>query len=83
MEKVQLPELELFDIDAKVDTGAYTSTLHCHNIIEDEKNGILNFYLLDPKHPSYSKKQITFKLNSLKLYHLKAEGINEVSKAIE
>ncbi len=29
------------------------------------------------------KKEITFKLNSLKLYHLKAEGINEVSKAIE
>lgn len=29
------------------------------------------------------KKEINFKLNSLKLYHLKAEGINEVSKAIE
>lgn len=29
------------------------------------------------------KKEIIFKLNSLKLYHLKAEGINEVSKAIE
>lgn len=29
------------------------------------------------------KKEINFKLNSLKLYSLKAEGINEVSKAIE
>ncbi len=29
------------------------------------------------------KKELNFKLNSLKLYHLKAEGINEVSKAIE
>ena len=29
------------------------------------------------------KKEINFKLNTLKLYHLKAEGINEVSKAIE
>lgn len=29
------------------------------------------------------KKEVKFKLNSLKLYHLKAEGINEVSKAIE
>jgi hypothetical protein len=29
------------------------------------------------------KKEINFKLNNFKLYHLKAEGINEVSKAIE
>lgn len=29
------------------------------------------------------KKEINFKLNSLKLYRLHAEGINEVSKAIE
>lgn len=29
------------------------------------------------------KKEINFKLNNLKLYQLKAEGINEVSKAIE
>lgn len=29
------------------------------------------------------KKPINFKLNNFKLYHLKAEGINEVSKAIE
>jgi hypothetical protein len=29
------------------------------------------------------KKEVNFKLNNFKLYHLKAEGINEVSKAIE
>jgi len=29
------------------------------------------------------KKEVNFKLNSLKLYQLKADGINEVSKAVE
>lgn len=40
-EKVDFPELGLLGIIAKVDTGAYTSVLHCHDI--KEKNGVLYF----------------------------------------
>lgn len=31
-EYVSFPELSLYSIEAKIDTGAYTSSLHCENI---------------------------------------------------
>lgn len=61
-EKINLPELKLENLDAKVDTGAYTSSLHCHNINIITKNKIsyLKFHLLDPKHPEYEKRAAKF-----------------------
>lgn len=62
-DKLDLPELHLYDIDAKIDTGAYTSTIHCHQIEEVETNGetLLHFILLDPTHPSYNNKSFFVK----------------------
>lgn len=57
-EIVDFPELHLFGIEAKVDTGAYTTALHCHDIREE--NGILYFKLLDPTHPDYSEREQSF-----------------------
>jgi len=37
---IDLPELGLFDIRAKVDTGAFTSALHCSRIKVTEKEGV-------------------------------------------
>lgn len=34
-EYVDFPELNLFGIEAKIDTGAYTSALHCEKIYEE------------------------------------------------
>ncbi len=53
-EVINFPDLGLYDISAKIDTGAYTSALHCHDIFE--KDGVLHFKLLDPTHPEYNEQ---------------------------
>lgn len=59
IEKIDLPDLSLFNLDAKIDTGAYTSSLHCHHIELYSKEGKewVNFYVLDPDHPEYEEKR--------------------------
>jgi hypothetical protein len=54
-DKVDFPEFDLFDVDVKVDTGAYTSAIHCHHIEAVRKDGhkTIFFRLLDPSHPQY------------------------------
>jgi len=59
-EKVSFPELELFDISAKIDSGAYTSSIHCHDIWENSDENILSFKLLDPSHEDYNEKELKF-----------------------
>ncbi|MEM7110400.1 MAG: RimK/LysX family protein [Bacteroidota bacterium] len=62
-DKIDFPELGLSNIDAKIDTGAYGSALHCHHIEVLKKGGseVLTFKLLDPSHPEYDNKVFTFK----------------------
>ena len=38
-DKIDLPEWGIFDIDAKIDSGAYTSSIHCENIHAYYQNG--------------------------------------------
>jgi hypothetical protein len=57
-EKIDFPELGLYHITSKVDTGAYTSALHCHDIREE--NGVLHFKLLDSSHPEYNEHDLKF-----------------------
>ena len=51
-------EFELEDIKLKVDTGAYTSSIHTHDVKVVESNGeeYLEFKLLDPSHPLYQDR---------------------------
>jgi hypothetical protein len=60
-DRVDFPHLRLYDIDAKIDTGAYTSAINCCSIKIIEKNGEqrVRFNLLDPSHPSYNNKKFT------------------------
>ena len=55
VERIDFPLWKMNDIEAKIDTGAYTSSIHCHDIEEFEKDGdkLVRFNLLDPEHPSY------------------------------
>lgn len=58
VERVDFPEWELYDLAAKVDTGAYTSSLHCHHIEaagRGQKRRV-RFNLLDPSHDAYNEK---------------------------
>ncbi|MDF2437657.1 MAG: ribosomal protein modification protein RimK [Bacteroidota bacterium] len=57
-EVIAFPELGLYEITAKIDTGAYTTALHCHDIREEK--GELYFKLLDPSHPYYNSKEYKF-----------------------
>lgn len=58
LEPIDFPEWDLVNIDAKIDTGAYTSSLHCHRIESFDKDGkpYVRFNLLDPSHDIYNDK---------------------------
>lgn len=68
------PKLNLFGIDIKVDTGAYTSSFHCHNI--EIENGILKCQFLDPEHEKYHEKYFYFKDFSEKMVK-SSNGVSE------
>ena len=52
------PLLEIYDIAIKIDSGAYTSSIHCKNI--KEINGELHCEFLDDSHTQYDGKKFTF-----------------------
>ncbi len=66
IEKISIPELELFDLDAKVDTGADSSALHCEDIVIDKEKNTVSFTLFDKVHPAYHNKRVTFPLYKVK-----------------
>jgi hypothetical protein len=58
---IDLPEYGLSTLGCKVDTGADTSSLHCSGICLIETadgHTLLEFHVLDPKHPMYSGQNI-------------------------
>tara|TARA_B100001063_G_scaffold235522_1_gene254191 strand:+ start:42170 stop:42607 length:438 start_codon:yes stop_codon:yes gene_type:complete len=59
-ETVDFPDLGLSEIDAKIDTGAYSTAIHAHKIwIEEiDEKVYLNFELLDPQKEKYRKLTI-------------------------
>ena len=58
-DRVDLPGLNLEDIQAKIDTGAYTSSLHC--LRAEIVDGELEFVLLDEEHPEFTGMKYRFK----------------------
>lgn len=66
IDKADFPDLHLEDIAIKIDTGAYTSSIHCEDI--HEENGELHCKFLDKEHPNYNHKSFIFKeYNTIKV----------------
>lgn len=63
--KIDVPDWNIFEIDAKIDTGAYTSSIHCHHIAPMLDNRV-RFNLLDPSHDDYNGKMIELPIYKLK-----------------
>jgi hypothetical protein len=67
-EHVNFPELGLENIEAKIDTGAYTSSIHCKEVKQLKKNNneFVSFTLLDPEHPLFENEPIEWPLFKIK-----------------
>ena len=68
-DRADFPDLGLKNIKVKIDTGAYTSSIHCHSIKIYKYKGKrkLKFFILDPDHPKYQAKQLVFEKFEQKL----------------
>ncbi|WP_373034953.1 ATP-dependent zinc protease [Sulfurimonas sp.] len=60
-EIISIIDLDLYNLDAKVDTGADSNALHCDDIYIDDDN-FVHFTLLDEVHPSYHGKKMKMPL---------------------
>ena len=72
---VNFPELNLEEIDIKVDSGAYTSSFHCHSILVE--HNILKCKFLDPHHQKYHEKEVKFQHFTQKIVK-SSNGISEL-----
>jgi len=81
-EFVDFPGLNLTGIEAKIDTGAYTSSIHCDNIrIETGPDGkMVRFSLPDPGHPSHDKQEKVLPLVKQKI--VRSSSGDEENRAI-
>jgi len=62
IETVDPPELGIMGIQAKIDTGAYRSTIHANAIHEEVASDgmpILSFRVLDEAHPKFDGRTVT------------------------
>lgn len=57
-DKADFPKFSFEEIDVKIDTGAYTSSIHCANI--EEREDALHCTFLDSTHPNYNGREMVF-----------------------
>ncbi|OFZ40566.1 MAG: hypothetical protein A3D92_11555 [Bacteroidetes bacterium RIFCSPHIGHO2_02_FULL_44_7] len=58
-ERAAFPEFNLRDVLVKIDSGAYTSSIHCDQIIR-ENNNTVSCVFLDPEMKGYTGEVLTF-----------------------
>ncbi|MFT5848269.1 MAG: hypothetical protein ACJARX_002289 [Psychroserpens sp.] len=55
---IDFPRLHLKNVDVKIDTGAYTSAIHCSKIVEQDDQLICTFE--SKGHPNFKSENIIF-----------------------
>lgn len=60
-EFIEFPDINLSDLEAKVDSGAVSSSLHCETV--SAKSGKVTFIALDPDYFQYSGDEITLPIH--------------------
>lgn len=71
LEHVSFPNFGIENIEAKIDTGAYSGSIHVSSIRETKHNGVdaVSFMLVDEFHPQYQNIEhivVDFKKKSVK-----------------
>lgn len=71
-EKIDLPEFGLYLIDAKIDTGAYTSSIHCSHIVLTLEEGVekINFHI--PLFDNLESHTKVFQTDQFKIKNIKS-----------
>ncbi len=61
-EIISLPEFGLKNIEAKIDTGAYTTALHCSKITLGQVNNkpVLDVVILDSSYEAFKERKFSF-----------------------
>jgi len=57
-DKVDFPKLNLYNINVKIDTGAYTSAIHCAEVIEKDNTLICTFH--SKGHANFHAENVIF-----------------------
>jgi hypothetical protein len=76
LERVDIPKWDLYGLEAKIDTGAYTSSFHCHHIQVVDCNSMVEFKLLDPSHEDYNHRTLEMPIYDTK----KVKSSNGISE---
>lgn len=61
LEYVSFPDFGIENVEAKVDTGAYSGSIHVSSVkeaVDDSGVPVLEFFLLDEDHPQYNSQKI-------------------------
>jgi hypothetical protein len=76
---VSFPQFDLINVPVKIDSGAYSSSMHCHTIelVNVDGKEVLEVIFLDPKIEGYTGKK--FRFESFRRKAVKSSnGISEV-----
>ncbi len=82
LEYIDIPTLNLNNISAKIDTGAYRGSIHANNIKEIEKDGkkVLCFNIFDDSYPNYDN--LRFELENFSVRQFRGTKIDYHSRYV-